>query len=91
MNDAQLFSLLEATVDAPRLVIGDRKYIHVDGRVLEMKRVGKGERWSFAPGRDVHPVGKLPAWVRRDVRVWAARAEVLDFAAHARAMGARTL
>ena len=89
MTDAVLLELLDSLPGRPQLTVGDRRYIHVDGAVLEWHRVGKRERWSFSPSHGIKPIGALPTWWPREVRQWAHRAEVLNVAAHARAMAAR--
>lgn len=97
MTDTQILDLLDTLPELPKLTDGRQQYVHVPAAgnrraaVLECHRIGAGERWSFGPSRDVHRVDWIPDHWPRHVRAWIDRAERLDFAAHARAMSARTL
>lgn len=96
MNDDQLFALLDRLEGLPRLTVRDRRFIFdptLDALIV-WTRVGKGDRWSFSPSSGVVPMaraGDAVYWFGRDVVRWAERARRMDFAAHARAMGARVL
>lgn len=91
MTDAQLWALLEELPGCPQLIVGRHRYILVGARVLCETRVGKrGHRWAFRPSSDVTALALVPAWWPREVRVWISRARI-NHAAHAHAMGARTL
>lgn len=92
MTDAQVFTLLDELKSAPSLTFRRCRYYAVPGRVVTMERVGQGERWSFAPSRDVRPLARfLAGYHPREVRTWVERAQGFNVAAHARAMTARVL
>lgn len=93
MNDAQLERLLAAMDGAPHLTAGRWRFTYVAGRVVVQARVGKGERWSFAPSRDVVQVERFleRSYHGRAVNRWVELAGRLDFARHAAAMAARVL
>lgn len=89
MTDARLEELLDAMAGAPRIVVGRHKFVVVDDVVVVETRVGKGERWAFAPGRDVHRV--MPYWYPREARAFVERARLMNWPAYLRAMSARVL
>lgn len=97
MSDAQLLDLIASTYGAPRLVDGDRKFILAgDGLVLVLERVGKGDRWALGSSGIVRlEDGMVPQAVAYRFSLaalrWVYRGVRMNFAAHARAMGARVL
>lgn len=94
MTDDRLLELLDRLVDAPRLVVGRRKYFYderLDALVV-WTRVGKSDRWSLSPSSGVVPMARVAEhWFEREVRTWAERERRMNFAAHARAMSVRVL
>jgi hypothetical protein len=100
MTDDRLFELLDAMRGAPSYVegTGRRMWTHAPGfGIVEQRRLGKGQRWSFAPSRDVVPPALYayglmgPRSWSRPLLEWARRAELLNVAAHAQAMSVRCL
>lgn len=94
MSDEQLLKLMDLMNDGPRLVTRDRKYVVAGDRiVVVLERVGKGERWAMG-SRSVIALeqGKVPqaqAWqFTTEALRFVYRAVRMNFAAHARAMGA---
>jgi hypothetical protein len=97
MTDAQILLLTERAADAPSLTIGGTRFVLVEaglGRelLLVWHRKGQGGRWTWAPSSDTFPLHRVPAYylILRDLKTWL-RLTRIDFAGHARAMGARTL
>jgi len=92
MTDGQVLDLMDRMEGAPRLTIGSSRYVLVDELLLVWHRKGTGGRWTWSPGSGTHRLDQVPAHYRcfRELRTWLARARI-DFAGHARAMGARTL
>lgn len=92
MTDASVLELLDLMNGAPGLTIGSSRYVLVDDLLVVWHRKGKGGRWTWSPSAGTYAVADVPAHLLcfRELRDWLGRGRV-DVAAHARAMGARTL
>jgi hypothetical protein len=92
MTDRQILNVIDTIDTLPSLTEGRRQYVHYPELdvILFLERVGKNQRWSWAPTGGTFDATAIPTWWPAEVRAWVARRHV-SFTAQAQAMGARTL